>query len=114
MTIKKFEDLIVWQKAGKLSLTIYGILKDCKDYGFRDQIQRASVSTMNNIAEGFERRGNKEFKRFLYISKGSSGEVRSMSYLSYKLGYFSENDFKKINSLCYEISKMTAAFIKKL
>ena len=74
----RFEEIIVWQKARELTGLIYVNLRDCRDYAFRDQLQRASVSIMNNIAEGFERKGNKEFKRFLFIAKGSSAEVRSM------------------------------------
>jgi len=114
MTIKKFEDLIVWQKSGKMTLEIYDNFRNCRDFGFRDQIQRASVSIMNNIAEGFERKGNKEFKRFLYIAKGSCGEVRSMIYLAYKLSYLSLDEFKKISSYSNEITKMLGSFIKKL
>ena len=71
--IERFEDMISWQKAKKLTVEIYKNFDNCKDYGFRDQIQRASVSIMNNIAEGFERRGDKEFKHFLFITKGSCG-----------------------------------------
>ncbi len=74
----RFEEIIVWQKARELTGLIYVNLRDFRDYAFRDQLQRASVSIMNNIAEGFERKGNKEFKRFLFIAKGSSAEVRSM------------------------------------
>ena len=77
MKIEKFEDVIAWQKSKELTLNIYKIFKDCKDFGFKNQIERASVSIMNNIAEGFERRTNKELKNFLFIAKGSAGEVRS-------------------------------------
>ena len=69
MGIKKFEDIVAWQKSKDLTLSSYRVYKNNKDYGFRDQIQRAAVSIMNNIAEGFERNGNKEFGRFLYIAK---------------------------------------------
>lgn len=69
MTIEKFEDSIAWQKAKILTIEIYTILRETKDYGYRDQIQRAAVSIMNKIAEGFERRSNKEMKQFLFISK---------------------------------------------
>jgi len=80
MKIAKFEDIIAWQKSRDLTLAVYGAFRNIKDFSFRDQIQRASVSVMNNIAEGFERKGNKEFGRFLCISNGSCGEVRSMLY----------------------------------
>ena len=76
MKIKSFEEIISWQKAKELNIIIYKDFKFCKDFSFRDQIQRATVSIMNNIAEGFEGGGNKEFKNFLYIAKGSCAEVR--------------------------------------
>jgi four helix bundle protein len=114
MRIDKFEDIIAWQKGKVLSLKIYKLFNGNKDFGFRDQIQRASVSIMNNIAEGFERRGDRELKRFLFISKGSCGEVRSMLYLALELKYISESDFKSIYGLSIEISKMLSGLIKKL
>lgn len=75
MVIKNFEDIISWQKAKELTLSLYKLNKTIKDLTFRDQIQRAAISIMNNIAEGYERSGNKEFKKHLYIAKGSCGEV---------------------------------------
>ena len=114
MKIEKFEDIIAWQKAGKLSLSVYEKFKDSSDFAFKNQIQRAAVSVMNNISEGFERKGNKEFKHFLFIAKGSCGEVRSMLYLALKLKYLSEKDFKKLYNLSIEISKMISGFIKTL
>ncbi|AKM82268.1 MAG: S23 ribosomal protein [Berkelbacteria bacterium GW2011_GWE1_39_12] len=87
MKIEKFEDIIAWQKAKELTLLSYRNFSCIKDYSFKDQINRASVSVMNNIAEGYERMGDKEFKKFLYISKGSCGEVRSMLYLALELKY---------------------------
>ena len=95
MKIEKFEDIIAWQKGKKLTIDIYLIFKSCKDFSFKNQIERASVSIMNNIAEGFERRTNKELKNFLFIAKGSAGEVRSMLDLGLELKYISESDFKK-------------------
>jgi four helix bundle protein len=114
MRINKFEELVVWQKAGRLSLDIYKTLNGCKDFSFRDQARRASISVMNNIAEGFERQNNKEFKRFLIIAKGSCGEVRSMIYIALKLGYISESDFKRFYKFTCELSKMISGLIKKL
>ena len=67
MKIEKFEDILAWQKAKSLTLFIYTSFKSNKDYAFRDQIQRASVSILNNIAEGFERKGDKELSHFLFI-----------------------------------------------
>ena len=82
MTINKFEELIAWQRSKNLCISVYKEFSISKDFGFNNQIQRASVSIMNNIAEGFERRSNKEFRHFLYIAKGSCGEVRSMLHLA--------------------------------
>src|SRR3989344_5297955 len=112
MRIEKFEDIIAWQKSRELTLLIYSQFKGNRDFSFRDQIQRASVSIMNNIAEGFERMGNKEFKKFLYIAKGSCGEVRSMLYLALKLKYISDKDFGQFSALSMEISRMLSGFIK--
>ena len=79
MTVKKFEDLEVWQEALRLSKLLYRELKECRDFSLRDQIQRSSVSIASNIAEGFERRTNKEFIQHLYIAKGSCSELRAES-----------------------------------
>lgn len=114
MRIEKFEDIQAWQKAKELTLLVYRVFKENRDYRFRDQIQAASVSIMNNIAEGFERKGNKELSLFLYISKGSSGEVRSMLYLAIELSYIKQKDFEEMYNLSLEISKMLAGFINKI
>ncbi|MBU4142066.1 four helix bundle protein [Patescibacteria group bacterium] len=114
MKIEKFEDIIAWQKAEELTIDIYKQFRSCRDFSFRDQIQRAVVSIMNNIAEGFERRGDKEFKHFLFIAKGSCGEARSMLYLALELGYLSKNDFSRFYNLSLEISKLLSGFIKIL
>jgi len=114
MSIEKFEDIIAWQKAGRLSLSVYREFRENKDYGFKNQIERASVSIMNNIAEGFERRTNKEFKNFLYIAKGSCGEVRSMLYLALRLNYINSKQFKYYYKMSIEISKLLSGPIKSL
>ncbi|MDO8609175.1 MAG: four helix bundle protein, partial [bacterium] len=85
-----------------------------KDYSYKDQIQRACISVMNNIAEGFERKGDKEFKHFLFIAKGSCGEVRSMLYIALELNYISQNNFNNLYNLTIEISKILSGFIKSL
>ncbi|MGQ1911805.1 four helix bundle protein [Marinifilum sp. RC60d5] len=95
-TIKQFEDLMIWQESRRLVNEVYKQLSSCKDYSFRDQIQRAAVSVMNNIAEGFERKSGKEFKRFLDIAKGSGGEVRSMLYLAEDLEYIKKEKAKDL------------------
>ena len=114
MKIDRFEDIIAWQKAEELTLLIYKIFCNNKDYGFKDQIQRASVSIMNNIAEGFERGGDNEFRHFLFIAKGSCSEVRSMLYLSLSLDYIKKDDFNKFYRLSEDISKILSGLIKTL
>jgi four helix bundle protein len=114
MGIIRFEDIVAWQKAKDLAKEIYFIFSESKDFGFKDQIQRASISVMNNIAEGYERKSNNEFKHFLYIAKGSCGEVRSMLIISHELGKIKEEDFVKLFSLSEEISRMLSGLIKTL
>lgn len=114
MKFDRFEDITAWQKAKDLTIQIYKLFENSKDFGFKDQLQRASVSVMNNIAEGFERKSNKEFKQFLFIAKGSCGEVRSMLYLAKELNKISDNDFELLFALSEEISKMLSGLIKSL
>jgi len=114
MTIERFEEIQAWQKARELSIFAYGCFHNNRDFRFKDQMQSAAVSIMNNIAEGFERKGNKEFARFLYMSKGSSAEVRSMLYLALELKYISKDQFDKMYLLALEISKMLSGFIRTL
>jgi four helix bundle protein len=114
MKIDQFEEIIAWQKAKKLTTTLYGLFKDNRDFSFRDQICRASVSIMNNIAEGFERNSDKDFKHFLYIAKGSSGEVRSMLYLAADLNYIDNKTFNELSDTSLEISRLLSGLIKTL
>jgi len=114
MKIDKFEDIISWQKARKLTNEIYKIFGKSTDFGFNNQIERASVSIMNNIAEGFERKSNKEFKYFLFIAKGSCGEVRSMLYLAKDLEKINEEKFTYLHKLSLEISKLISGLVKTL
>ena len=81
-TIKDFEDLEIWQLSGVYVNHIYSDFPNCKDFNFRNQLTSAGISIMNNIAEGFNRRGDAEFRQFLNISKGSAGEVKSMYYIA--------------------------------
>lgn len=112
--IQQFEDIIVWQKSKALTIDVYTICKIIKDYSYKDQIQRAAVSVTNNIAEGFERKSNKEFKQFLFISKGSCGEVRSLIRLGKELRCINEQKAEILVEQCLEISRMLSGFIKKL
>lgn len=114
MTIQKFEDIKAWQKAREMTACVYLVFKNNKDFRFRDQIQSAAVSIMNNIAEGFERRSRKDFSHFLYIAKASCSEVKSMLYISIDLKYIPKEEFDKISALSIEISKMLSGFIKAL
>ncbi len=114
MRVSNFEDLVVWQKAVDLTLKIYQLFSKNQDFGFKNQIQRASVSIVNNIAEGFDRSSDKEFKRFLFIALGSSSEVRSMIYIALKLNYISQAAYKDSNNQLIEISKMLIGLSRTL
>ena len=118
-TFRRFEDITAWQKARTLVKDVYQVSGKGdfrKDFGLKDQIRRASVSIMANIAEGFERDSHGERIRFLMIAKGSVGEVRSHLYVAFDLGYISQTDFTKMKSEAETISKMIgglAAYLRK-
>lgn len=116
-SIERFEDIKSWQLAKTLVKDIYEITKRVafsKDYGLRDQIQRAAVSIMSNIAEGFERGSKKDFVNFLYIARGSCAEVRSLLYVAFELGYIGEDKFRQMLQQTEEISKAIFGFIRYL
>ena len=107
--IERFEDLIAWQKARVLTKEIYQITRMgefAKDFGLSGQIQRASVSIMSNIAEGFERGGRGEFHHFLSISKASCAEVRSQLYVALDVGYLENHDFQKLMIKAEEVGRI--------
>lgn len=114
MQIIKFEDIIAWQKSQDLAIEIYRAFSSSKDYGFKDQICRATVSISNNIAEGFDRSSNADFKRFLFISLASCSEVKSMLYLAERLNYIDKDKAELLRDNCVEISKIIFGFIKSL
>ena len=114
MKIERFENIIAWQKGKDLIVEIYKLFKNNRDFSFVDQIKRASVSICNNIAEGFERKSNNELRHFLFIAKGSSGEVRSMLYIAKDLRYINEKDFESKSGLALEVSKILSGLIKTL
>ena len=117
MKINSFEDLQVWKDSRILVKSIYQLTADGKfnkDFGLREQIQRASVSIMNNIAEGFERNNNKDYIKFLGYSKGSAGEVRSMLYVATDLGDVSDESFNSLHQLSVNIITQISNFIKYL
>lgn len=115
--MRRFEDLRVWQESRKLVAEIYSETQAIKDFGFKDQIQRASVSIMNNIAEGSEAGSDKLFVRYLKISKASCGEVKSMLYLSDDLKYIQSDKVdalrKNLESLVGGIQKLIEYLNKK-
>jgi four helix bundle protein len=117
MDVKRFEDLEVWIEAKNFSVAIYK-LSDVdsfkKDFSLRDQIRRASVSIVSNIAEGFERNGNKEFIQFLSYAKGSAGEVRAQLYILKELSYISNENFDVLYFKIETISKMLSGFMNYL
>ena len=104
----------MFQKARELTREVYKALARCRDGGFRDQIQRASVSVLSNIAEGFESGTKQEFLNYLFISKASAGEVRAQTYVGYDVGYLSIETFKYLNGLAEESGRLIASFILKL
>ena len=111
---ERFEDLRIWQEALGLVNAIYEAMGECLDYAFKDQITRATVSTMNNIAEGFERRSSRDFGHFLDIAKGSAGEVRSMLYLAEDLKLIGSALSKNLREKARVLSAGIAAFRRKL
>jgi len=121
--IEKFEDIEAWQKARELSRAIYIASGDGlfgRDYGLRDQIRRAAVSVMSNIAEGFDRGGNRELIQFLFIAKGSAAEVSAGSfgqaqlYIALETGYLIREQFQQLYSLAGDTSHLIGGFIRYL
>lgn len=107
--VERFEDLIAWQKARQLTTAIYRITTQgefAKDFGLRDQIRRAAVSVMSNIAEGFERGSRGEFHQFLVVAKASCAEVRSQLYVAQDVGYINQETFDTVNSSTSELSRI--------
>ena len=117
MKAERFEDLEVWKLGRALANLVYGYCKQPafkNDYGFVDQIQRASISVMNNIAEGFERGSNKDFIKYLFISRGSAGELRSMLYIALDQKYITQEQFDQAYKLSVSTSRLCWGLIKYL
>lgn len=108
--VRRFEDLDVWKEGMRLAVEIYQSLDGCRDYGLREQMQRAAVSIPSNIAEGFERNTNKDFIRFLYISKGSCSELRTQIYLAMEIEIFN----KKVGNNLLESTRKISAMLYRL
>ena len=107
--VERFEDLIAWQKARQLTVEIYLITVRgdfAKDFGLRDQIRRAAVSVMSNIAEGFDRGSRGEFHQFLVIAKASCAEMRSQLYVARDVGYITQEIFINLKSNTDELSRI--------
>lgn len=114
MKIERFEEIIAWQKAQDIAVEVYSHFSTIKDYSFKDQINRASISISNNIAEGFDRGTDADFTRFLYIATASCSEVRSMLYLAERLKYIKIEKRDELINNCLEVSKLIKGFIKSL
>ena len=116
-TFKSFEEINAWQRARDLTGRIYQISSEghfARDYGLRDQMRRACISIMSNIAEGHERSGTKEFVQFLSVAKGSVGEVRSQLYIALDQEYISVATFEQLSGEAMEISRMLSGLMKYL
>src|SRR3989344_5271205 len=114
MTIKTFEDIIAWQKSRELFLIINKSLTNCKNYSYKDQLLRATLSISNNIAEGSDRGSNKELRQFLVISRGSAAEVRSMLLIAEDLKLISPENLQNSMILVKDISRLLTGFIKSI
>src|SRR5438034_6231992 len=115
--IRKFEDIESWKRARKLANEIYNVTavgRFTRDFGLRDQIRRASISILSNIAEGFERGGDKEFLQFLAVAKGSCGEVRAQLYIAVDQGYLSQDLFERLFDKLNEIGRLISGLMKYL
>ncbi len=116
-TFNRFEDIGAWQKSRELTKEIYGATSKgdfSKDFGLKDQIRRASVSIMSNVAEGFERSGTGEFVQFLATAKGSAGEVRSQLYVALDQGYITQTTFESLVNGPTQISRMISGLMSYL
>ena len=114
---QRFEDIDAWQKARELTKAIYALSNDgqfARDFGLRDQVRRASVSIMSNIAEGFGRGGNKEFIQFLSTAKGSASEVQAQLYVALDAGYINQDQFQKLYSETEATARMIAGLLRYL
>lgn len=110
--IKRFEDLKVWKESMQLAVSVYDLLKDSRDYALKDQMQRSAISIPSNIAEGYERNTNKDFIRFLHISKGSCSELRTQLYLAIKVNTIPKEDGLKLIAQSNSISAMLYKYIQ--
>jgi four helix bundle protein len=109
---RRFEDLEVWKKAEDLAVAVYSASKKppfSNDFALRDQVRRATISVMSNIAEGFERYSRAEFRHFLSIARGSTAEIRAQLHLAHRLQYLDTEAHRELEARCLEIARMLAA-----
>lgn len=115
--IKRFEDIESWKKARELAKEIYVVTGGnafSRDFALREQMRKAAVSVVSNIAEGFGRQTDREFVHFLYTARGSASEVQSHLYVASDLGYLTRDDFARLYSLADEVSRLISGFIRYL
>lgn len=116
-SIQRFEEIEAWQKSRELTRRIYQItakVNFSRDFTLKDQIKRAAISITSNIAEGFERGGNREFIQFLAIAKGSASELKSQLYTALDAGYIDKKEFEELYKLAHSIVLLISGFIKYL
>jgi len=114
MSYKSFEELDVWKLGCRLAVRVYEVLKECRDFGLKDQMTRAAVSIASNIAEGAERDSKQEFVRFLHIAKGSAAELRTQIYIAYQIGIIGNDIQIEFTEGLKKISSMLHVLIKSI
>lgn len=115
MTITRFEDLLAWQKARSLTTEVYQVTRSATfrhNRGLASQLQRASVSIMSNIAEGFERSNQGDYHRFLVMAKGSCGEIRSQLYVALDVGYLNQTEFERLSQQTSEVGRIIGGLVR--
>jgi len=110
--INRFEDLEVWKESMRLAVAVYEALKPCRDFGLKDQMQRAAVSIPSNISEGYDRQSNKEFIQFLYVAKGSSAELRTQLDLAERVKLIQPEIAHNLLELTRKVSAMLSRLIQ--
>lgn len=109
-----FEDLEVWKRSCRLTVRLYSLLTGCKDYSLKDQMLRAAVSIASNIAEGSERNSAVDFRRFIFIAKGSAAELRTQIYISSSIGIINQTDMQSLITELVDVSKMLQGLASSL
>lgn len=115
MTITRFEDLLAWQKARSLTTEVYQVTRSATfrhNRGLASQLQRASVSIMSNIAEGFERSNQGDYHRFLVMAKGSCGEILSQLYVALDVGYLNQTEFERLSQQTSEVGRIIGGLVQ--